>query len=70
MSERVEGLKNIAKFYGWSLAKLKRRKKEMLKSGAIYIDLIGSPPRRTHCAFTTQLIAYQVKRSKKNNGNL
>ena len=70
MSNRIEGLKNIATFFGWSLAKLKRRKAEMLKSGAIYIDNMGRPPRKTYCAFTSQLISYQIKKSKKNSGNL
>jgi hypothetical protein len=68
--DRIEGLKNIAAFFGWGMTKLKRRKKELLKAGAIYIDLIGSPPRKTYCAFTSQLVSYQVKKSKKNDGNL
>jgi len=70
MPERIEGLKNIAAFFGWSLTKIKRRKKEMLKSGAVYYDFVGRPPRKTCCAFTSQLISYQVKKSKKNDGNL
>ena len=70
MPNRIEGLQNIATFFGWSLAKLKRRKKEMLKSGIVYMDLIGRPPRKTYCAFTSQLISYQIKKSKKNNGNI
>jgi hypothetical protein len=59
------GWKNISRFLGCSERKAKARKKELEDCGAIFYQLLGSPPRRRVCAFTEILMHWATLKSKK-----
>jgi hypothetical protein len=55
---KLEGLEEIAYFMNWSESKLRRKLGELQTAGVVFMDMSGTPPRRTWCSFPSLLLRY------------
>lgn len=65
MSEILKGRDAIAEFFGWSLAKFHRYKRELKAAGVIFRMRVGSPPKLTWCASRTTLLTWLNAKAEK-----
>lgn len=59
---KLEGLQEIADFFGWSLSKTRGKVDDLSEAGVILKERYGTPPKIRWCAFEKLLLAWiQVK---------